>query len=142
MTAVGRRQVPRRSAYRLLTVLAATAVAGLIWVLVVPVLGHPLRVDDLDIGFGAVLSLAFLAAVAGWGSLTLLERLTLRARGIWAAIAVLVLLMSFAPITSAGLDVLTRVALAALHLGVAVVVIPMLLHTSPLRRQSGDRSGH
>ncbi|MGW4948350.1 DUF6069 family protein [Actinoplanes sp. NPDC004185] len=75
MTAVGRRQVPRRSAYRLL-----------------------------------------------------------RARGIWTAIAVLVLLMSFAPITSPGLDVLTRVALSALHLGVAVVVVPMLLHTSPLRR--------
>lgn len=140
MTPADGRPALRRSAYRLLAVLAATVAAGLIWALVVSVLDHSLRVEDLDIGLGAVVSLAFLAAVAGWGSLAVLERLTRRARGIWAAIAVLVLLVSFAPVTTTGLDALTRVTLSALHLSVAAVVIPTLLHTSPRRRQSRDQS--
>jgi hypothetical protein len=138
MTSANRRQVPRRHAYRLLAVLAATAAAGLIWMLVALLLHHPLRVDDLEIGLAAVLSVAFLAAVAGWGTLALLERLTRSARGVWAAIAILVLLVSFAPVSTSGLDAMTRVTLSALHISVAAVVIPMLLRTSPLRRRTQD----
>ncbi len=65
---------------------------------------------------------AVLTGLAGWALLTVLERLTKRARTAWTAIALVLLLVSLAGPLSATTPAAT-VGLAALHLVVAAVLI-------------------
>ena len=81
----------------------------------------------------AVTSLA--ASLAGWALLAVLERFTARARTIWTATALVFALLSLAgplsalPSTSAA----DALALAFMHVAVAVVLVPILAGTSPRR---------
>jgi hypothetical protein len=74
------------------------------------------------VGPGAVGITAVVAALAGWGLLALLERLTELGRLIWTAIAVAVFVVSLLG-TAGGLTTSAKLGLAVLHLTVAAVVI-------------------
>jgi hypothetical protein len=114
---------------RALTVTGATAAAVLPWIaaraggveLEVTTGGQPITVDLLG-----VVSAALAASLAGWGVLALLERLTSRARRIWTAIAVAVLLVSLVPLLVAEAAIVTVVYLALMHVAVGTVLIPGL----------------
>lgn len=116
---------------RLTVTLLAVLTPTLVWLVADPVLGHRLRVTDgeqsLGIGVMPVMSVALLAALAGWGLLAALERAgARRARAVWTGVALAVLALSFLPLTGDGMDGGTRAALALMHLAVAVVLIPGL----------------
>lgn len=118
-------------------ILAAVAV----WALAGPLLGVDLQItpgtdQPQAIGVGAVITASLTAGLAGWGSSALLERLTRRARPVWTGLALVVLLASLAP-TQAGVTTAATVALAAMHLAVAAVVIPVMTTTSPPTRVAG-----
>lgn len=128
--------------------MAAAALApAVVWLVVDPLLGHRVRIADgeetLDIGAGAVVVVALLASLAGWGLLAALERFGVRrARATWTAVAGLVLAVSFLPLTGDGMDGSTRAALALMHLAVAAVLIPGLGGRAPGREsvaRRGDR---
>lgn len=112
--------------------MAAAALAPvLVWLAVDPLLGHRVQIADgeqtLDIGAGAVVVVALLASLSGWGLLAALERFGVRrARAIWSVVAGVVLAVSFLPLIGDGMDGRTRAALALMHLAVAAVLIPGL----------------
>lgn len=115
-------------------ILAAVAV----WTLAGPLLGVDLQVtpgtdQSQPIGVGAVITASLTAGLAGWASSALLERLTHRARPIWTGLALVVVVASLAP-TQAGVTTAATVALAAMHLAVGAVVIPVMTTTSPSTR--------
>lgn len=62
-------------------------------------------------------------ALAGWVTLAILERYTRHAMGIWTALGVSVLALSFAPIALAGASAPTKAALSLIHLSVAGVLL-------------------
>jgi hypothetical protein len=62
-------------------------------------------------------------ALAGWVTLAILERYTRHAMGIWTALGVSVLALSFAPIAIAGASAPTKAALSLIHLSVAGVLL-------------------
>lgn len=111
-------------------VLAAVAV----WTVADPVLGIELLVEmDAEpqpVGVQAVVASSLVADLAGWGLVALLERVTTRARRVWTVTALAVLMLSLlgppAAVTTAA-----TVALAAMHLAVAVVLIPTLTRATP-----------
>ncbi|MFG3494220.1 DUF6069 family protein [Streptomyces sp. NPDC047928] len=121
---------------RLLTVLAAVVAAVVVWVIAVPVLGNELLVpqgagkDPFEIAVPFVIVSALLPALAGWGLLALLERRSGKARKIWTIIAVVALLISFAPLAGPDIETSTRVWLGLMHLAVAAVLIPGLTRGS------------
>lgn len=120
---------------RLLACAAAVLLSLLPWAVVDPLLGHPLIVvdgsDTLELGAAAMLLVSTAAALLGWGSLALLERLTRAARRIWLALALAVLAVSFLPVAGGETDTVTRAVLAAAHLVVAAALIPAFVATSP-----------
>lgn len=131
--AAGRRRV------RALAAGAAVLTPVLIWLVAVPLLGAELLVPGrpadttVELGLGAVLFISVLSAAAGWALLAVLERWWSRARTGWVIIAVLVLLLSFAPLLSGELSGTTRLVLGLMHLAVGAVLIPPLAGTSPRR---------
>jgi len=118
---------------------AATVVgAFVVWIVVDPILGVDLRSpanggrESMDVGPALVVFASAIAAAIGWAALALLERLTSRARAVWAVGATLLLLASLgAPLSGTDVTVANRTALAVLHLAVGAVLIPGLLRTSP-----------
>jgi uncharacterized protein DUF6069 len=62
-------------------------------------------------------------ALAGWVTLAVLERYTRHAMGIWTALGMTVLALSFAPIAIAGASAPTKAALSLIHLSVAGVLL-------------------
>ncbi|UED84269.1 DUF6069 family protein [Streptomyces profundus] len=132
---------PRRGG----AVLAATAAAPLVWLVADPLLGREPRISEgqgadervLEIGPVAVVAGSLAAGLAGWGLLAVLERCTRRARGIWLAVAGVVLALSFLPLTGSGMSGSTRMALAWTHLAVAAVLVPGL---AGRRVRAGARS--
>jgi len=108
----------------------AVGLAVVIWVVVVPLLGHRLIVtggppgrETLEIGLAPVVVIA----LAGWGLLALLERLLPRfARRMWTITAGTVLVLSLAPLLAPGMSVATRITLGVLHFAVAGVLIPVM----------------
>lgn len=115
---------------RALTVAAATTAAVLPWIaaqatsveLEVVTGGLP----PMVVGLPMVVSAALAASLAGWGTLALLERRTGRARRIWTAVAVAVLLISLAPLPTVEAATGARVCLALMHVAVGAVLIPGL----------------
>ena len=84
---------------RLVAVVAAVGAALVLWAVVELGFGLDLHgpaagaaTEASDVGPAQVLTASLLAALAGWGLLALLERVTARARGLWAVIAVVVLI--------------------------------------------------
>lgn len=112
-----------------LTVAGATAAAVLLWIVAaatgvdfeVAAMGPPMTVS-----LPLVVAAALFASLAGWGVLALLERRTSRARQIWTALAVAVLLISLVPLPTAEAPAATRVCLALMHISVGAVLIPGL----------------
>jgi hypothetical protein len=109
------------------------AVAG--WLLADGAFGVHLAVrsgpgqPEQPIGLAAVLLISALAAALAWGSLALLERITGRARPIWTAIAVVVLVGSLlGPL--GGVSTGARMSLIGLHLLVGGVLIVGLRRTA------------
>jgi hypothetical protein len=87
-----------------------------------------------DLAAGNVVFASALASLAGWALLAVLERVTTRARTIWTSIAVVVAVLSLGgPLTAAAVTTASRAVLAALHVVVAAVLIPLLARTSPSR---------
>jgi hypothetical protein len=62
-------------------------------------------------------------ALAGWITLAVLEHDTRHALGIWTALGVSVLAVSFAPIALAGASPSSKAALSLIHLSVAGVLL-------------------
>ncbi|WP_062206780.1 DUF6069 family protein [Streptomyces sp. NBRC 109706] len=120
-------------------VLASVVGALLVWLVADPLLGRELRITEgegagervLEIGPFPVVALSLAFGLAGWGLLAVLERWTRRARGIWLAVAGVVLALSFLPLTGQGMTGGTRVALACMHLVVAAVLAPGLAGRRP-----------
>jgi|GEM_PF-779301 hypothetical protein len=124
---------------RALAVIAATLAALAVWLITDPLLGNDIyaptapgseKLMPITPALVAITGLA--AALAGWALLSVLERFTARARTIWTAIALVFALLSLAgPLsalpTTGGADAL---ALAFMHVAVAVVLIPILASTS------------
>jgi hypothetical protein len=114
-----------------LGVVGAVIAAVAVWVIEVPLLGLHL---DIRFGTGAAQTIAvgfvigatLFASLLGWALLAILERRTPRARTIWTAIAVVVLVASLSLPLYAGIAGSTKVALAVMHLAAAAVLIPTL----------------
>ena len=121
----------RLSQTRGLSVAGATLAAVAVWVLAVPLLGTHLLVRfgsgaPQNVGIDLIVGASLMASLLGWASLATLERLTSRARTIWTGAAVAVLLGSLSLPLIAGTTMATKVALALMHVIVAVVLIPAL----------------
>ncbi|MCK9929746.1 DUF6069 family protein [Frankia sp. Mgl5] len=84
-----------------------------------------------EVGLGIVIVMALVAALLGWGVLILLERFLSRGTAIWTGLAVLVLLLSFAPVLSADATTGTKLSLVIMHVVVAASVIPLFHQTAP-----------
>lgn len=124
---------PARRRRRVRAVLAATAATLAVWVAAVPFAGVDLmarsggaerRVTPVAVGVATVV-----AGLAGWALLALLERFTTRARTVWLAVAVVVLLVSLlGPLGGVGTAAI--LTLLVLHLVAAAVLVPMLARTA------------
>jgi hypothetical protein len=116
----------RRWNRRWLTVIAAMATATALWGIAESLLGIDLVVrrggDQLHIDSLAVTLTSLVVGLIGWGSLTLLERLTPRGRTIWRSIAAVVLLVSFTGPLSA-VTAAAGVVLLLMHLTVGAILL-------------------
>jgi hypothetical protein len=65
--------------------------------------------------------------LVGWGVLALLERLTRHGTTAWTVLAAVVVLASLIPIVLVEATTATRVALAAVHLAVGAVLVPVFV---------------
>jgi hypothetical protein len=75
--------------------------------------------------------MSLLAPLAGWALLALLERFTGKAKTIWTAIAVAVLVISYGgPLLGAGIPGSSRLTLALLHTAVGLIVITAFSRSS------------
>lgn len=123
-------------ARRAFIVLAAVTSALAGWAVAAPLFGVDLTVHlgnnqpPMTIGPGPVIATALAASLAGWASLTVLERFTVRPRTIWTTTAIIVLLVSFGPLGVADASNAAKATLASLHLIVAAVLIPGLTRPS------------
>jgi Family of unknown function (DUF6069) len=116
---------------RMLSVAGAALAAVAVWTVSVPLLGTHLLIRFGDgaaqtVGIGSVVGATLVASLLGWGLLSVLERLTSRARSIWSGVAIVVVLVSLSlPLTAATTNS-ARAALALMHVAVAAVLIPGL----------------
>ena len=121
---------------RLAAVAAATVTALIVWGVADPILGVDLLVDTgagspTEVGPASVVVTGVVASLAGWALLAVLERLVARPAQVWTVIAVAAAVLSLAGPAVSGLNTATVVALAAMHVAVATVLIPLLSRTSP-----------
>jgi Family of unknown function (DUF6069) len=140
---------PRRQA-RLLAVAAVVGAAVGLWAVYHLAFGIDLRAPasfgesgtTSAVGPGQVMFVSALAALAAWGLLAVLERLTVHARRVWLVIAVLALGLSLGgPMSGTGLTTANRMELVGFHLLAGAVLVPLLYRTSPRRAVSPGR-GH
>lgn len=117
---------PRVHRRRWLLNLATMAAAVILWTIAVPIAGIDLTVtingERQEVTQLAVISTSLLAGGAAWGSLTLLELLTVRARTIWTWLASVVLVLSLGGPLAATNAAATGV-LVLLHLVVGISLI-------------------
>ncbi|MFC7545071.1 DUF6069 family protein [Plantactinospora sp. GCM10030261] len=131
----------RRRQIRGAAVIAAILAALLVWA-GARLAGAHLRVQPdgaapMVVGPGIVAAFAAQAALLGWLSLAVLERLTPRHAAIaWGILAGIVLLVSFVPVLTVTASGGTRLALGLMHIAVAAVLVPPLLRTSSHATQS------
>lgn len=117
--------------------IAGGAVLAAVLVWAIAVVGLDLRVtvpespgslNRRDLQFGPVLIVAIFVTLSGWGLLAILERITSRARTIWTAIAVTVLLLTLPYLP--GFTTTERLVITLVHLALAAVLITGLRRTS------------
>src|SRR2546430_13718031 len=116
---------------RVLGVAGATVAAVGVWALAIMILSTSLVVRFGDgapqpIGIELVAIGSLTGSLLGLGSLVVLEKFSSRARTIWTAVAIGVLLVSLSLPVVAGTTASTKAALALMHLAVASVLIPTL----------------
>lgn len=126
---------------RALTVAGAGVAAAVVWVVGEPLLGHDLVVqqsgqDAQDLGLAAMVIFSVIPALLGWAFFAGLERVTSRAPLIWTVVALVVLLVSFAPLLGVEASGGSKVVLALIHVAVAAVLIPGFLRTAKGREQA------
>lgn len=93
-----------------------------------------LRQESMVVTINSVVGVAGAAALAAWVFMAILERITTKARGIWTVIAIIVLLLSLGgPFSGTGISLGQRIGLAALHLLVGIVLIPLIPDWPPKR---------
>lgn len=131
-------------ARRAVTVFSAVAAAALTWAIAVPLLNTDLTLTIGDqspstVGIGPVIVTSLVATLAGWASLTALERFSSHARAIWTAVATTALLVSFAPLVAAEATTAAKATLALLHVVVATVLIPGLTRQPTAHSVRGPR---
>jgi hypothetical protein len=130
---------------RSLAVAASAAAAAFVWLAASAGLG----LDLAQPGFGSqppqplplwwVTSVTVLAGVAGWGALTLIERMSGRPAVLWLAASAGALVLSLGgPFSGEGIAMTNRVALAAMHLAAGAVLI-VLFYRSARRRMEARR---
>ena len=73
-----------------------------------------------------IMIVTLVIGLAGWASLAFLERITSRARVIWASLATAIVLLSLVPIWIERATTDTRVLLAVIHVVVGVALAPMV----------------
>jgi Family of unknown function (DUF6069) len=97
---------------------------------------------SLTVGF--VLVASTVASLAGWGVVTLIERVTRRPRRAWITTGVLLTVVSLsAPLSGHGITATERLALVCMHLAVAAVLIPVFALTiRPSQRPVEDAPGN
>ena len=85
----------------------------------------------MDIGPLPIAGSVIVATLIGWGVYAFMERRTQNPRRAWTTFAVVGALLSLgAPFSGEGLDTSQRVQLAALHVVVAAVFIPLFERTA------------
>ncbi len=113
-----------------LAVAAAIGAAVLTWAVAVPLSGVELRVGMAGaartVGVGSIVTAAAVAGLLGWALLALLVRSVARAEAVWRAVAVVVLLLSLGGPVAMGVGTASVVVLLALHVVVALVLVPLL----------------
>lgn len=131
---------PPRTLRRLQAVGLTVTAALVAWAITDPVLGVHLQApamgDQPGQGIGplAVGVAALVASLAGWALLAVMERFAGHARRAWVLSALAVLILSLGgPFSGAGVDLISRVWLATMHVVVAAVLIPSLARTSSRR---------
>jgi hypothetical protein len=118
------------SRVRAAAVVVATAVAAeVVFLAVHQAGGVDLAVRNggtvTHVGAAAVVAVSLLVALAAWGLLALLQRMSGRGRRIWTIVATVIFVVSLlGPL--GGETASATLGLAALHLTVAAVVIPGL----------------
>ncbi|HET8614328.1 MAG TPA: DUF6069 family protein [Actinomycetales bacterium] len=136
-TATLRRQRSRHTR-RWFVVLAAMASATALWGVENSLLGIDLAVRQGDrthhIYSLAVTLTSLLVGLLAWGSLTLLERWSVRGRSIWIAVAALVLIVSFTGPASAA-STSAMLGLLAMHLVVGGLLLLALAPAARSRRR-------
>jgi predicted permease len=121
---------------RALGVAGAVMANVALWVIEVPILGLHLNIrfgtaPAQTIAVGFVIGATLAASLLAWALIATLERRTPRARTIWTAIAVVVLVASLSLPLYAGIAGSTKVALALMHLAAAAVLVAALRASSP-----------
>lgn len=113
---------------RLITVVGAMAATFTIWSIAHQIVGIDLEVGGTSqnpsrvIGPLAVVITTAIAGLIAWGLLAILERRTPRARTIWTACAIVVLVISlFGPLGAISFS--AKIALLSMHLAAAIVLI-------------------
>ncbi|MER5334323.1 DUF6069 family protein [Micromonospora sp. NPDC002717] len=120
---------------RALGVGAAVLACALIWT-VGAIAGVDYTVENpgqpaFTVGLAPVVVFSLVSALVGWVVLVVLERfLGRRAAVVWAVLAVVLALLSLAPVFATEATAGAKVALGAMHLAVAAALIPLL----PARR--------
>lgn len=111
----------------------------IVWIVATPVLGIALTArltpaaPAQTVSPVTVVIVSGLAALVAWGLLALLERVTLHPRAIWTSLSIAVLVLSLAGPLSAATTLSAKVALACMHLAVAIALIPFLGSTAVVR---------
>lgn len=123
---------------RALVIAGAVLVTVLVWVIGEPLLGHDLVVVSpgrpaMDLGLAEIAFVALGSSLLGWAALAVLERFTRHAALIWTVAALLVLAVSFLPLTGVETSAGSKTVLALTHVAVAAVLIPGLRQTSTRR---------
>ncbi|GAA2012392.1 DUF6069 family protein [Microbacterium ulmi] len=124
-------RIPRsRSGYRAGVALAGGSASVIVW-LIAALAGARLIVSSpligtLTIDLLLVIVTAFPVAVAAWGALTVIERLTARPRVVWTAVASAVLVLSLPPLALLDATPVTTAVLGLMHVATGVVLILLL----------------
>ncbi|OKI67345.1 DUF6069 family protein [Micromonospora sp. CB01531] len=104
--------------------------AALVWA-VAQLIDVELHIDPRNgqppgvIGLPIVTVFTLVAALLGWATRSVLDRLTRHAAAVWTALAVVVLLASFLPLFAVGASGATKVVFGSMHVAVAAVLIPI-----------------
>ncbi|MGA8015597.1 MAG: DUF6069 family protein [Candidatus Dormiibacterota bacterium] len=136
----------RTGRIRALGVLGAAVAAVAVWAIAVRLFGVQLSVRfgsgaPQIVGIDYVVAASLVGSLLGWGFLTVLERRTSRARGIWTGVAVALLLGSLSLPLTAATTMSSRISLALMHLAVAAVLIPALRRLPTPPRFASPGSG-